>query len=343
MPIPITRPTMRRRYMHSVLTQLVDEEVGPGKTTRELVSGLSGQLGMAGGVALCSAYAAITAAADVLGLTQGDRVALPALSPSVYLDALRSRGLEVCLVDVESDSGTASPDTLRAVIASGVKAALIHHTLGLPMRYEAATESGTLLLEDLSATLTAGSPTEDGLLPAGADLALVSLEDGGLLTGGTGAILLARKKPLLPALKTAAGNASVHQQLANMNAALALAQLADVSTDRTRRQEIALLYRSALRKSRHEPLVAPDDAASPVSIFPVRLKDGMAEARQYARKHGVETRPAFEEVCASSAPELAESCPNARRLILSCLAFPLYPMLSRKDAEAVCRVLATLP
>lgn len=343
MPIPISRPTMRRRYMHSVLTQLVDEEVGPGKTTRELIHGLAGHLGMSGGIALSSAFTAICAAVDLLQLTAGDRVAIPALAPGVYVDALRSRGLELRLVDADPESGTASPEALRAEIAAGVRGVVIHHTLGLPMAYDAAVEAGLPTLEDVSATLPAATPVEEGLLPTGPELALVSLEEGGLLNGGSGAILLTRRKSQQPALKTAAYSAAHHQQLANMNAALALAQLADLETDRVRRQEIVLLFRSAVRKSRHEPLTTPNDTASPVSVFPVRLKDGMTEARQYARKHGVETRPVFEDVAAARAPELAETCPNARRLLLSCLGFPLYAMLSRKDTESVCRVLATLP
>jgi len=45
MQIPLFRPTMRRRYMHSVLTRLVEEDIGPGKTTRELVNALALRLG----------------------------------------------------------------------------------------------------------------------------------------------------------------------------------------------------------------------------------------------------------------------------------------------------------
>jgi perosamine synthetase len=35
--------------------------------------------------------------------------------------------------------------------------------------------------------------------------------------------------------------------------------------------------------------------------------------------------------------------PNARSLVLRCLLFPLYPMLGKRDVEAVCRVLSTMP
>ena len=103
------------------------------------------------------------------------------------------------------------------------------------------------------------------------------------------------------------------------------------------------MYREALKRSRHETFVASGDGGTPVSAFPVLLQDSLADVRQYARKHGVETRPAYSESCLAAAPELHESFPKARRLLLCCLLFPLYPMLSRKSAESVCKVLATLP
>ena len=36
-------------------------------------------------------------------------------------------------------------------------------------------------------------------------------------------------------------------------------------------------------------------------------------------------------------------CPNAKSLYLRCLLFPLYPMLGNKNADAVCKVLVSLP
>ncbi len=118
------------------------------------------------------------------------------------------------------------------------------------------------------------------------------------------------------------------------------------------------------------------------SSFPVTLNNGMKDVRQYALKKNVDSVPAFAETIAaleqtSAAPDvpslaapgiahaaaadnpplaahenlppaadnppLASHCPNARSLVLRCLLFPLYPMLGKRDVEAVCRVLSTLP
>jgi dTDP-4-amino-4,6-dideoxygalactose transaminase len=211
------------------------------------------------------------------------------------------------------------------------------------MSYEAATEAGVTVVEDSTFALVPAPGAEDGLLPGLADMVIISLGPEGAVSSGSGALLLCRKRSLLADLKGAAGNVARHAQLPNMGAALALAQMGDIDADRARRLEIESMYRASLARSRHEALVAPGESGTAACSFVVKLKDSLGEVRQYARKHGVETRPAFEDSCIAAAEELHEACPGARKLLLCCLLFPLYSMLSRRDAESICRVLATLP
>lgn len=343
MHVPLFRPTMRRRYMHSVLTELVDEDIGPGKATRELTATLSTYVGAAGGVALTSTYACLSLAAEVLGLKAGDRVVVPALAPAVYLDVLLSRGLQVALADADPVTGGVSGDTLRPLLGEGTRAVFAHDACGLPFPHESAIAAGIPVVEDATYSLAPAPSPDDGLGPELAELLLVSLDGTGAIVAGAGALLLARKRGLIVDLKNAGGNLARHQQLPNYVAALALAQLQDVDSDRARRLEIAGLYRGSIQKSRHEAIPARAEAGVPAYAFVVKLKDSLGDARQYARKHAVETLPAFETSCVAVAEDLAGACPNARKLLLCCLLFPLYPMMSRKNVEMVCRVLATLP
>jgi dTDP-4-amino-4,6-dideoxygalactose transaminase len=69
----------------------------------------------------------------------------------------------------------------------------------------------------------------------------------------------------------------------------------------------------------------------------------MKDVRQYALKKNVDTMPAFADTIAALEDSPAAHCANARSLVLRCLLFPLYPMLGKRDVEAVCKVLATLP
>jgi perosamine synthetase len=128
-----------------------------------------------------------------------------------------------------------------------------------------------------------------------------------------------------------------------------------------------------LQKSRHlalAPAAGADGGYDGVSYgFPVLLREGLREVRQYAAKKNVDTQPAFRDsvIAVNTAPaeghvasgdadpdvgagagpaQLAtaeRSHPHARDLLWRCLLFPLYPSLTRKDVHLICKVLSTLP
>jgi len=135
----------------------------------------------------------------------------------------------------------------------------------------------------------------------------------------------------------------LYSQLADMNAALGISQLAALERFVLARREIAQVFAQSLLRCRHSPLVQKLDAENVLSSFPVVLADGMKEARAYAMKKGVEAVPAFSDTIAAVDEPLAEACPRARSLMLRCLLFPLYPMLAKRDVEIISKVLATLP
>ena len=130
-----------------------------------------------------------------------------------------------------------------------------------------------------------------------------------------------------------------------MNAALGISQLAALESFVAARREVAAAYAQSLLKSRHKSLVQKIDAENVLSSFPVALADGMKDVRQYALKKNVDT---VARVCATSIAALEESAAPAplpqRPLPGAALpAFPAVPDAGKRDVEAVCRVLATLP
>ncbi|HYW82288.1 MAG TPA: DegT/DnrJ/EryC1/StrS family aminotransferase, partial [Spirochaetia bacterium] len=145
------------------------------------------------------------------------------------------------------------------------------------------------------------------------------------------------------ALRKTQEGSPLYSQLMDMNAALGISQLAALESFVAARREIALVYGQSLLRSRHTSLVQKTDAENVLSSFPVALGDGMKEVRQYALKKNVDTVPAFADTIAALEDSPAAHCANARSLVLRCLLFPLYPMLGKRDVEAVCKVLATLP
>ena len=327
--------------MGSVLSCIVSDKIGPGEISRELVARACHLLGHAGGVTLRNSYLALSVALEALGLGASDPVILPALSPSLWLRVLLDRAMVPLVADVDPGSGTIDVQQVSALVQKGAKAMLVPHTLGVIADIEGLRAHGIPILEDASQALGG----KIGELPCGgaADICLVSLDPEDIVTCGGGALVLARQKSVAAALRKTQEGSPLHSPLMDMNSALGISQLAALESFAAARREVALVYGQSLLRSRHTTLVQKTDAENVLSSFPVALADGMKEVRQYAMKKNVDTVPAFADSIAALEDSPAAHCANARSLVLRCLLFPLYPMLGKRDVEAVCRVLATLP
>jgi dTDP-4-amino-4,6-dideoxygalactose transaminase len=341
MSVPVFRPTVKRKDMGSVLSCIVSDKIGPGEISRELVARSCHALGLAGGVSLPNSYLALSVALEGLGLVADDPVILSALAPSLWLRVLHDRGLVPLVADVEAESSAIDPQQVALLVQKGAKAILVPHTLGIVSDIEALKSHGVPVLEDVSQAL--GGRVGEQPCGSAADMCLVSLEPEDIVTCGGGALVLARSKQAAASLRRIQEGSPLYSQLADMNAALGISQLAAIESFVAARREIVGVYLQSLLKSRHRTLVQKLDAENVLSSFPVALADGMKEVRQYAMKKGIDTAPAFADTIASLEGSPAAHCTNARSLVPRCLLFPLYPMLGKRDVEAVCRVLATLP
>ncbi len=327
--------------MGSVLSCIVSDKIGPGEISRELVARACHLLGHSGGVTLRNSYLALSVALEALGLGASDPVILPALSPSLWLRVLLDRGMVPLVTDVDAESGTIDLQEVATLVQKGAKAILIPHTLGVIADIEGLRAHGIPLLEDASQAL--GGKIGEQPCGGAADICLVSVDPEDIVTCGGGALVLARQKAAAAALRKTQEGSPLYSPLMDMNAALGISQLAALETFVAARREIALVYGQSLLRSRHISLVQKTDAENVLSSFPVALSDGMKEVRQYALKKNVDTMPAFADTIAALEESPAAHCVNARSLVLRCLLFPLYPMLGKRDVEAVCKVLASLP
>ena len=98
-----------------------------------------------------------------------------------------------------------------------------------------------------------------------------------------------------------------------------------------------------IMKSRHTTLKQRDNVDPPFYSFPVMLTSGMNDVRKYARRKNIETIPAFWDSIISVGGDLKANFQNAKKILMRCLLFPLYPLLGNKNIELIARILSTLP
>lgn len=362
MAIPVFRPSLRRRDMDAVLTCMVSDRIGPGALAQELASSVSTLLAAAGGVALSSYMEAILCALDLLGIGEADAVIVSPLAPVEYEEALRRRRAIALRADVDPATGVISARAVNELLSGTPekrpRAVIIHHTLGHLPDAAGFQNLGVPVIEDISQSLGGYAPDRPPALVG--DLILLSLDPPSLFTAGSGGLLLGRLRKDWKALRELCEGNAGYTRLADLNAALGLSQLREVGRFVSLRREIGTLFLQSVCRTAHRPLVPKEDGGFNFYSFPVLLEHGLKEVRQYAQKKEVETRLAYAGSILAKEGEMdaeervgaegdaverapAAGTPEAKNLLLRCLLFPLYPALSRRNIEAISRVLMTLP
>ncbi|MCK4543118.1 MAG: DegT/DnrJ/EryC1/StrS aminotransferase family protein [Spirochaetales bacterium] len=339
MSIPVFKPSIKRRDMDAVLTCMVRDSIGPGEQGKVLVKEVKSYLGLQGGFALREYRRAIELAIVSIGLEEGDRVLLSPLSPRVYIDVLEEYSLVPRFVDVDPESACLDPGKAGPLFPEDPKAIIIHYPLGIIPDMEEISSLGLPIIEDISTALGGGV----GDMKAGSwgQYVVAAFEEDGIITTGGGAIVFASGKRELRALKDHGEYLPQSSFMSDMNAALGVVQIGNIENFIRQREEIADIFSKSLLKSKHRGLLQRGEGKRIFYSFPVLLGSGLKDAARYARKKNIETMLGFTD----TAVELLDGniCPNARALALRCLLFPLYPMMGKRNAELISKVLSTLP
>jgi perosamine synthetase len=343
--------------MDSVLTCLVTESLGPGELGDKLIQLMAERLNLHGGVAYRERSRALATALRNLDMERGTTIALDPLVPWFCDETIRSAGLVPRYVDVSSDVPCVD---IAAAIGLHPDAVIATSHLGYLADLDTLAESGIATVEDI----TEGVGSHTGRTPAGGvgRFVVVGMESDAVITAGGGAALLCRSRSDRNVLRHLQDLLPPDAMMADMNASLGLTQLRQVERFLHRRNEIADVYRNAIARGRHRCSVQSGDGENTWFSFPVTVEGSAAEVIAYARKKGVEARPAFSDsvlsrfgrVSRESAREPdfcdppaavidEEAFPNARSALLRCVLFPLYPSLTGKEVNTVARVIASLP
>jgi dTDP-4-amino-4,6-dideoxygalactose transaminase len=320
---------------------MVSDSLGPGLLGQKLVKDVADYLGVCGGAALREYGRAIKLAAAALGLEEGARALISPLAPRVYRDTFQEMGLELVFADVDEDSGCLAASGPEASGGPDAAAMVVHGSLGFVPDMDALSGCGIPIIEDISQAL--GAHTGSRKLGSYGSYVIISLEPEGIITAGGGALLLCRGRKELNALSKLTDTLPPDVFLPDFNAALGITQVKNIEKFIERRKEIAAVFSHAARQSRHKMLTQKGDGENIFFSFPVLLHSGMRDVQGYARKNGIETRPAFSESILAHLPEDDRAYPVAKSFLLRCLLFPLYPTLTKSGILQIEKTLSTLP
>lgn len=164
-----------------------------GRRVKEMERRVSALFGKASGVMVNSGSSALYLAVELLGLSAGDEVLLPAVTFSTDIAPVVRAGLVPSFVDVDPDTYNVDPDLLAASIGPRTKAILAANLIGNVPDWDAirhvAGQHGLSVIEDscdaLGPTLR-GRPTGER-----ADISLTSFASSHIITcAGSGGMVM---------------------------------------------------------------------------------------------------------------------------------------------------------
>ena len=327
--------------MDAVLTSLVEDRLGPGSQSEDLVRQCSTYLEVSGGLALREYRRAVEMTLDAVGIGEGQNVVMSPLAPRIYFDALSAREIDIRYADVELNSACLSAKTVAKCLDDRTAACLVDSPLGYVPDLPSLVDMGVPIIEDVTASV--GANCLGRKLGSFGRYTILGLEETDMITAGGGALVFSQTKRDLGVLRKQADSLDKTYLLCDVNASLASAQLKAIEEFITRRRDIAAVFTRALMKGKHRSLTQEGDSENVFYAFPAILEGGVKEAMKYARSKTVPTKEAFLETTAGMIDLTDVSCPNAQMLSMRCILFPLYPMLTKEQVEQIARVLSTLP
>ena len=328
-----------------------------GPDVRALEEALSERLG---GIA-CVPCANGTDALELLlrgaGIGAGDVVFVPSLTFAATIEAVVLAGATPVFVDVDADTGTICPQSLRATLAAGQftgtpRAAFAVDLFSLPADHRAlmqiGAEAGLKIFTDAAHSI--GTDTPDGPCGALTDGAATSFYPSKAIGcyGDGGAIFTAdsdfaehmRAIANHGVYRGGAGHAVVgrNSRLDSVQAAVLMLKLSVFDAETARRRQIAARYRAELAEVCALPPVA--EGVAPVwSYFAIRHPERDAlQAHLAARGVGSvayyrqpnHTHPAF-----AAYPVAPGGMAGTFSFADSLLCLPLHPYLTEDEVSTV--------
>lgn len=344
--IQFYKPTLKRKDMDSVLQTMVNDQIGPGKISRDFVQAFCDEVKATSGAAYRTYPDCLTAALKLMGAKEGVRVAVSPLSPAIYRTVIENLGAEMVLVDVDRESGCPNEGK---VAESGAEILMLYENCGtLPARYNEQTtfaesyDYGEVkVIEDISESI--GSAVKDEIQSGSIGKIIVcALEDDCVLSAAGGAIMAVRGEYVL---SLRGKGPSKYLRMPDMNAALGSVQLANLSQNCAKRREILKSYQQSLAKTRHRQFgLNLLDFTSNAGFFAVHLDSRTDDTVTFASKHNVPVQMAFEDcILKGYDGDPFEIAPVAAGFYYRTVRFPMYSFLTASDVEEISRVVAHLP
>ena len=359
--LPFARPEIDEATIGAVGEVLRSGWITSGPKVARFEEALSARFGGRPVRTFTSATAALELAVVLAGVGPGDEVIVPAMTFVASANVVLRAGGRPVLVDVDLDTRNTDAARIEAAMTPRTKAIMPVHFAGLPVElepvYALAKRRGLRVIEDAAHAM--GAAYGGKAIGAQGDLVAFSFHpnknittiEGGALSFANGAeVERAERLRFHGIRKLPGGEMEVEEaggkfNLADVCAAIGLAQLEKLDTFNARRRELVRLYFKNLGTEKHLRLPAPDRAGHCWHIFAPLVDFAAAGTTRpefieamHARGIGVGVHyQAMHRFAAYRRLGYRDGdFPNAETIGARTVTLPLFTRMSDSDVERVC-------
>ena len=259
--VQVARPNLSGREFRAVIDAFLSSWIsGKGPHLKEFEAAFAASVGMKHGIAVANGTVALHLALATLGIGPGDEVIVPDLTFAATINAVLYCGATPVIVDVDPTTWTMSVEQVLPALTARTKAILPVHLYGRPAEIgplaELARARGCFIVEDCAEAH--GARYAGRMIGSFSDISCFSFHSNKIVTTGEGGMCLVNADELAAQAAVLRDHGMAPQQIywheqvgfnyrmANLQAALGLAQLARADETIKRNLELEAAYHAHL-------------------------------------------------------------------------------------------------
>ncbi len=358
MNINVTKPSLPDiEDLIPYLKQIWDSQIltNNGPLVNELEKSLSQILGISNLSLFNNGTIALQCAMKALNLT-GEVITTP-YSFVATSHAIIWNDLSPIFVDIEKTSLNIDPDKIEAAITPTTSAILGVHTYGMPCEFKAidqiAKRHNLKVIYDAAHAFGVVDNSNQSVLQFG-DVSIVSLHATKIFNTFEGGAVITNNSQLHNRIKkirnfgfeseTSIIDIGTNGKMSELNAAVGLCQIKNISKNYLARAHNNALYNNLLKKNSHIEICAINqNSKSNFSYYPILIKNQNLRdpLYDYLKKIGINTRryfyPLISNLSMYNHYASAKNLPVANQIANQVLCLPMYSDLNDESIIYICK------
>lgn len=320
-----------------------------GEYITKFEDSLAKYLSVKNAIATSNGTTALQLALAAVDIGHGDEVIVPNLTFAATANVVIHQGARPVLVDVGFDDWNIDLEDLASKVTAKTKAIIVVHLYGVPCDIERicsyAKAKGILVIEDCAEAI--GAKVNGRQVGTFGDFGCFSFFANKIITTGEGGLvctnnsLLAKKIRILRDHGMDPGNRYWHLypgynfRMTNLQAAVGLAQLEQISSFLTKRKSIQNLYDTCFSGNSGIVQKRVRDSDEPVCwLYTLRFKDGVNAVRavtEALHRSGIQSRRVFYPLNIQPPYLNSNEYPVSNKIFESGICLPTHLGLSESE------------